>query len=298
MAAINYKEQALQYYLLFENNAACVTPSFIPTHVATLSDSVLQEEVIWRKATHQILVKKFFYLMKLAECDSFVEIGAFDGSISLNVEAIGLNNIVAFEANPYTYEKFKSNFQNTNIKYLNIGVSSGEETLELKIPKHAESLELPNSSILQRAENSEFTEVKVMCIGLDQIVDYLPNPINRGALWIDLEGLAFEVLSASNNFLHNIELIFVEVEDFQYWKNQKFVIDIYELLLSKGFVPLIRDFEGRGQYNIIFVKKTNTYYYNALVSEYLLELKRLTHKGQYNQNIIKRLLNRIRLTKK
>lgn len=283
------KDFALNYYLSFENLSAWLTPTFVSTHAATLSDSVQEEEVAWRKSTNKILTESFLKLIEKTSCDAFIELGAFDGSMSLKVENLGIHNIVAFEANPYTYDKFKNNFVDSSVKYINLGISGKEDTLDLKIPKHQDSLELPNSSMLRRSENSDFTKVQVECIGLDQITAHTKNPFKKGALWVDLEGLAYEVLSGSNSFLSNIELIFIEVEDFQYWKDQKLVVHVIELLLSKGFIPLIRDFEGRGQYNIIFATKNNTEIFNSFVSEYFLKIISLDSNDR-KQSIFKKFL--------
>ncbi len=291
---MNSKDLAFQYYLNFENTAALITPSFVKTHTATISDSVPEEEVFWRKSTHQILVNCFFDLLMGSDCDFFVEIGAFDGSTSLIVEALGIENIVAFEANPFTHKKFVNNFLDTRVKYLNLGLSSKEEVIKLKIPDHSHSLELPNSSMLQRSEDSNFTEVEVNCISLEQVSKYLPSKVSKGALWIDIEGMAYEVLSASTALLSSVDIIFAEVEDFKYWKNQNLAIKVFELMITKDFIPLIRDYEGRGQYNVIFVRKELANIFNSFVSEYLIEIKRLAKEPAGKNSLHGNLLSKIK----
>ena len=211
------RDLAINYYINFENLSGWLTPSFIPTHSATIADAVEGAEVNWRKATNKILVKNFFNLIQKNKCDFFVEIGAFDASTSLAVEKLGVTNLVAFEANKYTYNKFKNNFNNSKVKYLNYGVSNTNERLKIKIPKISNELELPNSSFLSRAEGSNFTEVEVDCISFDKILDHLEKPLAKGAMWIDVEGFAYKILKSDKNLLNNIDLILIEVEDFSYW---------------------------------------------------------------------------------
>jgi FkbM family methyltransferase len=270
------RDLAINYYINFENLSGWLTPSFIPTHSATIADAVEEVEVNWRKATNKILVENFFNLIQKNKCDFFVEIGAFDASTSLAVEKLGVTNLVAFEANKFTHNKFKDNFNNSKVKYLNYGVSNTNEHLTIKIPKISSELELPNSSFLSRAEGSSFTEIEVDCISFDQILDHLEEPLAKGAMWIDVEGFAYKILKSDNNLLNNIDLLFIEVEDFSYWNDQKLVIDIFEILLTKNFVPIMRDFEGRGQYNIVFVKNYLDIFYNGVISKYIMNIFRLT----------------------
>ena len=270
------RDLAINYYINFENLSGWLTPSFIPTHSATIADAVEEAEVNWRKATNKILVENFFNLIQKNKCDFFVEIGAFDASTSLAVEKLGVTNLVAFEANKFTHTKYKNNFNNSRVKYLNYGISETNERLKIKIPKISSELELPNSSFLSRAEGSSFTEVEVDCISFDKILDHLDKPLAKGAMWIDVEGFAYKILKSDKRILSNIDILLIEVEDFSYWNEQKLVIDIFEILLVKNFVPIMRDFEGRGQYNIIFIKNYLYTFYNGLISKYVMDIFRLT----------------------
>lgn len=265
---MNFRSLAHLYYNQLEIAASLLTPRFVETNKASLRDSVPIKETLWRKSTNDLLVQTFLNLTEQGEFDFFVEMGAYDGSISLEIEKRGIANIIAFEANTYTHNKFADNFAESKVKYLNLGISNKEEKLIIKVPNHSQDYELPNSSFLNRSEGSSFRELEVDCISLDKILDYLPNTATRGAAWIDLEGFAYNVLTADSVFLKKIDIFLLEVEDFEYWQNQKLVIDVIELLLSKNFIPLIRDFEGRGQFNIIFVAQNSKLVSNSIISEY------------------------------
>lgn len=289
------RKLAFSYYLNLETTSTLVTPDCVATHTATLSDSITDYELAWRKATNSLLVDTFFELLKKANIDFFVEIGAFDGVISRKVENFGIKNCVAFEANPFTYAKFKTEFFESGVNYINLGVSDEKGTSKIKIPKHSNEMELPNSSFLVRSEGSNYTDVEIQTISINSILDFLAKPINRGAAWVDVEGFTYNLIKADVDFLKSINLLFLEVEDFPYWKGQKLVVEIIEVLLEKNFVPLLRDYEGRGQYNIIFIKADSEVANNAIVSDYLIKINRIPHncqKASQNSNNVKSLLKK------
>lgn len=272
-----HRKLAISYYQYLEITAALVTPKCIETHAATISDAVDEHERSWRKATNTLLVTTFFNLIRNTKIDFFVEIGAFDGSVSRQAESLGISNCLAFEANPFTHSKFKSDFSDSQVKYLNLGIADNKGTSKIKIPKHSSEMELPNSSFLVREEGSEYTEVEIQTIPIDSILDYLAKPLNCGAAWIDVEGYTYNLIKADNLFFDKINLLFLEVEDFPYWKDQKLAVDIIQALIEKGFVPLLRDYEGRGQYNIIFIKAELEIVNNSIVSDYLQKINNIPH---------------------
>lgn len=54
--------------------------------------------------------------------------------------------------------------------------------------------------------------------------------------------------------LKNSLFVFIEVEDRQLWEGQKTAVDIKRFLFEEGFVPILRDFEFKQQYNMLFTK--------------------------------------------
>jgi hypothetical protein len=54
--------------------------------------------------------------------------------------------------------------------------------------------------------------------------------------------------------LKQVQSIFVEVEDFEFWKDQWLANDVINFLEQAGFAYIARDNEYEKQYNCIFVR--------------------------------------------
>jgi hypothetical protein len=113
-----------------------------------------------------------------------------------------------------------------------------------------------NDSILSRTEpNVEYEEFVVPCVTID---NYLADKIKTTdsiAMWVDLEGAAYQALQGAVHVLPQVDIIKIEVETRQYWENQKLGHDIKKFLSHFGFYPVLRDFEYQNQYNILFCKQ-------------------------------------------
>jgi FkbM family methyltransferase len=284
--AVNVKSPtSINAYLLFDLLGLIATPNYVLTHKATLSDAIPNEEFEWRKATNKILIDFFFEILTKEKVDFFLELGAFDGSISKKVSALGIDKITAVEANTYTFEYFKKDFEKTNINYINYAVSNSLQDSILKLPKSEYENKLPNSSLLTRTEGSDFQTISVPSIKLSQLLESLnSNDYSRGALWIDLEGFAYEILQEALDHLDKVFMIFVELEDFQYWTNQKRAVEVFALLEKVNFFPLARDWEGRGQYNVIFVRSDENIFSNSTAFEYMQKMISLKYSLEHKLN--------------
>lgn len=108
-------------------------------------------------------------------------------------------------------------------------------------------------SIYKRSCGGEYQVIKVPSRKLS---DFIKTKKITGffSAWIDVEGAQREVLESIGPFLDQFACIYIEVEDFQNWKEQWLSFDIIKFLLLNGFIPIARDFEYQMQYNIIFIK--------------------------------------------
>ena len=68
--------------------------------------------------------------------------------------------------------------------------------------------------------------------------------------------------------------IYAEVEDYEIWKGQKTVFEVYELLEKFNFVHVTRDIETPGQYNVLWLSKKLAFErkFRSRISLYLNEL--------------------------
>lgn len=209
-----------------------------------------------------LLDEIFFKLVtEAAPCDFFIEAGAWDGTMSRMVHnVLPWTEVHAFEANPHNYSEFRSLFKDTQINYINMAISNQTGELTFHVHTNVNGIDLPrikgNDSLLLRTEsNVTYEQVTVPSTTLnDYFVDRIQN-VNSVALWIDLEGAAHQALEGASELLTKTKIIKIEVESYQFWKNQKLDRDICLFLAQHGFLAVLRDYEYPQQYNILFAKQ-------------------------------------------
>lgn len=213
-----------------------------------------------------VSVKKFDEIFikiitEIIPCNYFIEAGAYEGETSRLIQSLLPNaNVYAFEANKYNYLHFKDLFKNSKANYLNLAVSDKNDIISFNIQKtkkgkYIDKIKGNNSILLRNEDEVDYENILVQSITLD---NYFKNKIKYNdniALWMDLEGIAYQALEGSFNILKNVYAIKIEVESYQYWKNQKLNTDVTKLLLTHGFFEIMCDFETSNQFNILFCKK-------------------------------------------
>jgi FkbM family methyltransferase len=195
-------------------------------------------------------------------CNHFIEAGAWQGEMSRMVKSVvPTADVYAFEANPYNYNQFKHMFENSGANYINLAVSDRNDAITFRVQKRYMGEKLDpvrgNNSILIRTEaGMEYEEVIVQSITLDSYFDGKIKSGDSVAMWVDLEGAAYQALEGGIKLLANVDIIKIEVEQHRYWENQRLDIDIKNLLAQYGFWPVMRDYEYPLQYNILFCKQS------------------------------------------
>ena len=99
----------------------------------------------------------------------------------------------------------------------------------------------------------EYEDVSVEMTTVDHFAEQTGLLGKNIAMWIDLEGCAYEALTGATQALKTTSAIMVEVEDKPYWNGQKTSADVHNLLAEAGFIAVGRDFEYDGQYNVVFI---------------------------------------------
>jgi FkbM family methyltransferase len=217
------------------------------------------------KESAKILNDVFFKLLiDFSPCSIFVEAGAFEGTASILMKKSVPNiKVYAFEANIDNFNHFKDSLSEVEYHYSAISNYTGITVFKQQSHNTSTGMVFPkvrgNNSLRTRTLDKEtvYNYIEVPCITFD---DFFEGKINKGdtiGMWLDLEGTAYEALSASTSILHNISFLKVEVEDKQYWENQKLSEDVIDLLSNYHLIPIFRDFEGVtvNQYNILFCNK-------------------------------------------
>ena len=263
----------LNRFVELETTSGICTPNWIQTSKATLSDAPDKHEEIWRKKTTGFLRNLFINLNKSLEVNSFIEIGAHEASISIELKKLEIGNVYAFEANPFVYKKYASNLKELNISYENIAISEINGKVKISIPRFSEDLARPDSSLLKRSAEASYEEIEIESKTLDKVI--IDNSLKGISLWIDTEGLTLNVLQSAGKEIEKVNLMLVEVEDINYWKNQGSAVDVFKYCYENNFVAVARDMDGRGQYNVIFVRDYEIAKIGGLISDYYKDLSKL-----------------------
>lgn len=211
-----------------------------------------------RSARH--LAKFFLRGAKALDVDLFIEIGAKEATASQRARSyLPEARVVAFEANPFTFERFKASFpESSRIEYHNLAIrdASGPVTFNVRQHDAGDVRADGHGSLLERDDRypHDFTEVTVASTSLDRFFEDVS--FKRCAMWIDVEGAAEAVLSGGGSVVSRAAIIMIEVEDWPLWKGSWTMPQVLAWLRGAGFVPVSRDFEYRYQYNLVFVHES------------------------------------------
>jgi FkbM family methyltransferase len=222
--------------------------------------------------SHQQLKDAFFDLLPRLSPTIFCDIGAHDAAIGLDVKKLLPNCAVhAFEANPEVYAAFASSQKSSGVNYHNIAVTDGIGEVTIFAPRTlsrayidglvvdtpiTEPAATGKTSLLKRNESATYQEFTVRATTLDAFFgDAGTLNGERFALWIDAEGAADKVLRGAPSVLQQTAVIFIEAENFEFWKDQTASGSLARMLILHGFIPVARDREyGDKQFNILFLR--------------------------------------------
>jgi FkbM family methyltransferase len=213
----------------------------------------------------------YFDLLRRLQPNVCCDIGAHDGQAALAAKGVAPGSeVYAFEANPEVYQLHRTRLENVGVHYLNLAINerSGEVTVyaPCTLAKAWDNGSIVNASIteppdtgktslLHRNEAATYREFTVASRSLD---DFFATKVRdlrdcRFALWIDVEGAAELVLLGAEMVLRTTVAIFVELEGYPFWRQQRTADRVIEFLMERGFVPVARDREyGDDQFNVLF----------------------------------------------
>lgn len=205
------------------------------------------------------LVDLFFGIAELSGVQRFVEAGAKDAWASVRAaEQLGLPEVVAFEANPYTFERFRHEVEASGVRYEHLALSeeSGDIEFLVRLSEHGKPIPDGQGSLLVRPDHEPgYETVTVRSVRLD---DEFPDPgTRRTAMWVDVEGATSTVLRGARALLAATDLVMIEVEERAAWDGQEWLHrDVVKFLARHGLVPIARDRQSRRQCNIVFVRSS------------------------------------------
>lgn len=204
----------------------------------------------------------FFDLVVLAEVKRFIEIGAKDAVASVRATSLdGMESVIAFEANPYTYRRFEASVESAGVDYrhLAVGDRSGTETFHVRRREDGSPIADGQGSLLVRPDHEPgYERVEVRLVSLDEFIGAAEGVPT--ALWIDVEGASAGVLRGATTLLADVDVVMIEVEEQPAWDGQEWLRrDVVEAMAEMGLVPVARDRQSRLQFNLVFVRSALTH---------------------------------------
>ncbi|WP_310529236.1 FkbM family methyltransferase [Nocardioides sp.] len=193
----------------------------------------------------------------MADPDVFVEAGAHDASTSLRVADSGVQRVLAFEANPVNHEHFSGmvDFRSRGVEYVHAALTdhAGPVVLHREVGLDGDPF-VGHSSLAHRNHDVSPVPTPVKDVSVDGIrLDDAVGDCSRSALWVDVEGFNGPVLAGGPELLRRCAVLKIEVEDVEMWHEQALAVDVLGTLLEAGLVPVARDVQSPGQYNIVAV---------------------------------------------
>ena len=204
----------------------------------------------------------FRVLCNLYKANLICDVGSFDGAHALSFCKSGVR-VVALEANPFNAESLAENVEvaNAGIDVFHLAAWNKNENTTFNV------IDVPNSasddwrnmigSIRTRTDR-EFgsRKVTVQATRLDTFIANLdierPGSI---ALWIDVEGVGFEVLEGIRGIHERVCVIHIEVETCEFWERQQLWPEVLDLMNEFGFSAIARR-RGDLQIDVVFVNES------------------------------------------
>jgi FkbM family methyltransferase len=184
--------------------------------------------------------------------DYAIEVGAHAAEFSVTIS----NNLaipaIAFEAGKAIYNKFKNQANVGLVKYLNYAISDKDGTESFVIH---DGEYCGNNSILLRNDTDSVASEEVKSYKLDTY--FKDIHFNNACLWVDVEGANRQVLTGAQETLKRVSSIFIETEDYPYWKNQWLTLDVVKFLNSQDFILVDSEKVYGAQQNIIFIRRSS-----------------------------------------
>lgn len=216
-----------------------------------------------RKQSAELVAEFFLRIQTLLPVTTVLEIGAHEATFSRAAKKVCPEKTVrAFEANPQVYAHFLLDGElrklGVDYRYGAIGNSNGTTRLHIyeSIDGKKEPSDSRRQSILLRVANEtdHHHDVSVPLARLDTLCA-ADEEDSCYALWIDAEGAGGQVLQGAEGILPRTLAVYMELESRPKFENQALDRDSMRYLLERDFVPLLRDFQFKHQYNVVFVKK-------------------------------------------
>ena len=202
-------------------------------------------------------------LLRSLGVDTVCDIGSMDGTDALRFRRkCPRATVIAFEANPRNFERMRNDatLEAADIRREPLAVSDGNGRADffvVRAPGPQNRAQRGMSSLYQRRQADQLEAiVQVETTRLDTYLGQHAAQATRIALWIDVEGKAFEVISGARDALASVQLLHIEVELTPLIADaQRTYSDVYALLESSGFAEIATDHPVHApQFNTLWIR--------------------------------------------
>lgn len=224
----------------------------------------------------------FFKLVTELRLDCLLEVGANQAETSRRfVHENPGGRAVAFEASPDNFRRATQEPLPDRMEMTNCAVGGRTGTVSIFVPQDQRIAGL--TSTRRRIDaDLKVTEVRVPMITLEEAGRRLPSLSGHRdvALWVDVEGAALEVLTSGPSLItKRVGALYVEVGDRNVYEGGGTVLEILALLSGMNFIPVARDNQYRGAWNLLAVHETAYFSARDTLAQWLyrqMELRKRT----------------------
>ncbi|HEY3175495.1 MAG TPA: FkbM family methyltransferase [Candidatus Polarisedimenticolia bacterium] len=201
----------------------------------------------------------FISLVKELKADCVCDVGSMDGREALRFRtALPDAAVFAFEANPHNFRAIEGDpeIASAGIRLVQAAAAAADGTLAFNIADVDYNDREANRGLssLMIGETAVRETINVKSLRLDRFLSAAGH-FTRIALWVDVEGAAFEALLGSEGILQRVCCIHTEVETRAFFKGQKTFDEVKQFLCDRGFIETASEFwleEGQG--NVLFIR--------------------------------------------
>ena len=194
------------------------------------------------------------YLNKVVEYhpEVFLEVGCCEASASKHVKKFIPNcQVFAYDADPKAFINYNIELKDLGIIHTWAAMSNKDTDTIFYIqdPSIRKTVEVWGNNSLKTKPYlpTKYVEFPIKSYRLDT----LHTQDKTYCIWMDVEGLTFQVLQGAEGILKNTKYILLEVESKQLWDSQVTDAEVIVFLQNKGFKIIASDREYTHQYNIL-----------------------------------------------
>ena len=207
----------------------------------------------------EALAKLFLGMVADARPEVIMELGAYNGDFSLACRSILPDAAIhAFEANPVIHRGKDGQLRRAGVEMPRLAVGDRSGPAIFCIQRRIDGVEVSpkkgSNSLRRKPGSIEYEDIAVQMMTVDRFAKKWGLLGRSCALWIDLEGCAYEALTGAAKMLQTACAVLVEVEDESIWEGQKLASDVAALLMAADLAPVARDHEYGRQYNVIYAR--------------------------------------------